>query len=296
MSLRSYVLAAWLHEVAAAANDRLRVLSGGRYTFVPSTARESRGRTGGLGLDVLDEYSGKSRPTKTLSGGESFLASLALALGLADVVAGQTGVGLLNTMFIDEGFGTLDADSLDLVMETLDSLRGEGRVIGVVSHVDELRQRIPSRLRVLRSAAGSTVELTASGAGDGAARMITLVCRFVDTAADFLDTARAPVALLAAQPTCRSARLARSTDDASRVDADRGVRQCARLPAGAEPVRRPDLRRPVPVDRRPAAPPGSSRSPSAPTRDGSRSTNCWSIRSAGPVPRVAACGSAGPEH
>ncbi|WP_111765379.1 AAA family ATPase [Nakamurella deserti] len=165
MSLRSYVLAAWLHEVAAAANDRLRVLSGGRYTFIPSTSRESRGRSGGLGLDVLDEYSGKSRPTKTLSGGESFLASLALALGLADVVAGQTGVGLLNTMFIDEGFGTLDADSLDLVMETLDSLRGEGRVIGVVSHVDELRQRIPSRLRVQRSAEGSTVELTAPGAG-----------------------------------------------------------------------------------------------------------------------------------
>jgi exonuclease SbcC len=80
------------------------------------------------------------------------------------VVAGQTGVGLLNTMFIDEGFGTLDADSLDLVMETLDSLRGEGRVIGVVSHVDELRQRIPSRLRVQRSATGSTVELTAPGA------------------------------------------------------------------------------------------------------------------------------------
>ncbi|MEP6981730.1 MAG: SbcC/MukB-like Walker B domain-containing protein, partial [Nakamurella sp.] len=159
MSLRSYVLAAWLHEVAVAANHRLRVLSGGRYTFVPSTARESRGRSGGLGLDVLDEYSGKTRPTKTLSGGESFLASLALALGLADVVAGQTGVGLLNTMFIDEGFGTLDADSLDLVMETLDSLRGEGRVIGVVSHVDELRQRIPSRLRVRRAADGSTVEL-----------------------------------------------------------------------------------------------------------------------------------------
>lgn len=164
MSLRSYVLAAWLHEVAAAANHRLRVLSGGRYTFVPSTARESRGRAGGLGLDVLDEYSGKTRPTKTLSGGESFLASLALALGLADVVAGQTGVGLLNTMFIDEGFGTLDADSLDLVMETLDSLRGEGRVIGVVSHVDELRQRIPSRLRVRRAAEGSSVELIAAGA------------------------------------------------------------------------------------------------------------------------------------
>jgi exonuclease SbcC len=109
---------------------------------------------------VLDQYSGKTRPTKTLSGGESFLASLALALGLADVVAAHSGGSLLNTMFIDEGFGSLDAESLDLVMETLDSLRGEGRVIGVVSHVDELRQRIPARLRVRRSATGSSVEMS----------------------------------------------------------------------------------------------------------------------------------------
>jgi exonuclease SbcC len=160
MSLRAYVLAAWLREVATAANARLRVLTGGRYSFVHTAGKESRGRSGGLGLDVLDEYSGKPRPTKTLSGGESFLASLALALGLADVVAAQSGAGLLNTMFIDEGFGSLDQESLDLVMETLDSLRGEGRVIGVVSHVDELRQRIPSRLRVLRGTSGSSVEMS----------------------------------------------------------------------------------------------------------------------------------------
>ncbi len=160
MSLRSYVLAAWLREVAAAANSRLHLLTGGRYSFQHTAVRESRGRAGGLGLEVLDEYSGKARPTKTLSGGESFLASLALALGLADVVAARSGAGMLNTMFIDEGFGGLDAESLDVVMETLDSLRGEGRVIGVVSHVDELRQRIPSRLRVSRSSTGSTVEMT----------------------------------------------------------------------------------------------------------------------------------------
>ena len=87
MSLRAYVLAAWLREVAHAANARLRVLTGGRYSFVHVAGREARGRAGGLGLEVLDQYSGKTRPTKTLSGGESFLASLALALGLADVVA-----------------------------------------------------------------------------------------------------------------------------------------------------------------------------------------------------------------
>ncbi len=159
MSLRAYVLAAWLKEVAAAANSRLKVMTSNRYSFVHSTGKEAHGRSGGLGLDVLDEYSGKARAAKTLSGGESFLASLALALGLADVVAAESGGGLLNTMFIDEGFGTLDADTLDLVMETLDALRGEGRVIGVVSHVEELRQRIPSRLTVLRSPAGSSVQL-----------------------------------------------------------------------------------------------------------------------------------------
>jgi DNA repair protein SbcC/Rad50 len=162
MSLRSYVLAAWLREVAVAANARLRVLTAGRYSFVHTTGKEARGRSGGLGLDVLDEYSGKPRPAKTLSGGESFLASLALALGLADVVAGRSGAGLLHTLFIDEGFGSLDAESLDLVMDTLDTLRGEGRVVGVVSHVDELRQRIPSRLRVHRRASGSTIELSTS--------------------------------------------------------------------------------------------------------------------------------------
>ncbi len=160
MSLRTYVLASWLQEVAVAANARLRLMTSGRYSFVHNTAKESRGRSGGLGLDILDEYSGKTRPAKTLSGGESFLASLSLALGLADVVAAESGGGLLNTMFIDEGFGTLDADSLDLVMETLDSLRGEGRVIGVISHVDELRQRIPSRLHVRNTPDGSALEMS----------------------------------------------------------------------------------------------------------------------------------------
>ncbi|WP_164479170.1 AAA family ATPase [Nakamurella antarctica] len=160
MSLRTYVLASWLKEVAVAANSRLQVMTSGRYSFLHSTTKESRGRSGGLGLDIFDEYSGVSRPAKTLSGGESFLASLALALGLADVVAARSGSGLLSTMFIDEGFGTLDADALDLVMETLDSLRGEGRIVGVISHVEELRQRIPSRLYVRNTPSGSTLEMT----------------------------------------------------------------------------------------------------------------------------------------
>ncbi|MER7010962.1 SMC family ATPase [Saccharopolyspora sp. NPDC000359] len=159
MSLRAYVLAARLEEVAVAATRRLQRMSGGRYSFVHSDAAGARGTRGGLGLDVLDDYSGKVRPAKTLSGGESFLASLSLALGLADVVAAETGGALLDTLFIDEGFGTLDADTLDLVMDTLDELRAGGRVVGLVSHVEEMRQRIAVRLRVRKSREGSTLEL-----------------------------------------------------------------------------------------------------------------------------------------
>lgn len=158
MSLRSYVLAARLAEVADSATRRLRRMSQGRFSFVHSLAAGRYGKRGGLGLDVLDDYSGRVRPAKTLSGGESFLASLALALGLADVVAAETGGALLDTLFIDEGFGTLDADTLDLVMDTLDELRAGGRVVGLVSHVEELRQRIPVRLRVRRARTGSTLQ------------------------------------------------------------------------------------------------------------------------------------------
>ncbi|MFG3519799.1 AAA family ATPase [Nocardia nova] len=155
MSLRSYVLAARLEEVAIAGSARLRRMSGGRYEFVHSDAAGPRGRRGGLGLDIRDDYTGAVRPAKTLSGGETFMASLSLALGLADVVAAESGGLVLDTLFIDEGFGSLDADTLDAVMGVLDELRSGGRVVGVVSHVDEMRQRIPSRLHVIREPTGS---------------------------------------------------------------------------------------------------------------------------------------------
>lgn len=161
MSLRTYVLSAKLAQVALSAGERLAAMSSGRYTFVRSDEKESRGRSGGLGLDILDAFSGLVRPAKTLSGGESFLASLALALGLADVVAAEAGGRQLDTMFIDEGFGSLDADTLEMVMGTLDELRAGGRIVGLVSHVDELRQRIPSRLHIRRAPAGSDLELSA---------------------------------------------------------------------------------------------------------------------------------------
>jgi exonuclease SbcC len=161
-SLRTYVLAAKLSQVALSAGQRLSTMSGGRYLFVQSQEKEARGRSGGLGLDISDAFSGLVRPAKTLSGGESFLASLALALGLADVVAAEAGGRQLDTMFIDEGFGSLDAETLDMVMGTLDELRAGGRIVGLVSHVDELRQRIPSRLRIRRTPLGSELEMATS--------------------------------------------------------------------------------------------------------------------------------------
>lgn len=163
MSLRTYVLAHRLAQVAAAATDRLTRMSAGRYSFVHSTEREARGRAGGLGLEILDGWSGLVRPAKTLSGGESFLASLALALGLADVVAAEAGGRQLDTLFVDEGFGSLDPEALDLAMATLDELRAGGRTIGVVSHVDELRLRIPRQIKVGRSPHGSTTEMIGIG-------------------------------------------------------------------------------------------------------------------------------------
>ncbi|MFD2090334.1 AAA family ATPase [Blastococcus deserti] len=155
MRLQSFVLAARLEQVAEVASRRLLEMSGGRYTFLHSDAQGRHGARGGLGLDVFDEYTGVRRPTKTLSGGESFMASLALALGLADVVTAESGGVQLDTLFVDEGFGSLDPQSLDAVMTVLDELRRGGRTVGVISHVEELRIRIPTRLEVISGRDGS---------------------------------------------------------------------------------------------------------------------------------------------
>ncbi|HEV7823568.1 MAG TPA: SMC family ATPase [Mycobacteriales bacterium] len=155
MRLQSFVLAARLEQVAEAASRRLQDMSGGRYTFRHSDAQGRHGARGGLGLNVLDEYTGCLRATKTLSGGESFMASLALALGLADVVTAETGGVQIDTLFVDEGFGTLDARALDAVMTVLDELRRGGRTVGVISHLEELRTRIPTRIEVIAGRHGS---------------------------------------------------------------------------------------------------------------------------------------------
>uniref|UniRef100_A0AAU2JIN7 Nuclease SbcCD subunit C n=1 Tax=Streptomyces sp. NBC_00049 TaxID=2903617 RepID=A0AAU2JIN7_9ACTN len=157
MRLEAYVLAARLEQVAAAATVRLLRMSGGRYTLVHSDARASgRGRSG-LGLHVVDAWTGSERDTATLSGGETFFASLALALGLADVVTDEAGGMRLDTLFIDEGFGSLDDQALDEVLDVLDSLRERDRSVGIVSHVADLRTRVQAQLEIVKQRGGSVV-------------------------------------------------------------------------------------------------------------------------------------------
>ncbi|MDN4640919.1 SMC family ATPase [Agreia sp. PsM10] len=148
MRLESYVLAAQLEEIIRAANARLAVMTGGRYSLEHDDSVQYRNTRSGLGIAILDQHTGRARATHSLSGGETFLASLALALGLAEVVSNQAGGITLDTLFIDEGFGSLDSDTLAIAMSTLDSLRSGGRTIGLISHVEAMKEQIPSRLRI----------------------------------------------------------------------------------------------------------------------------------------------------
>ncbi|MFF4827966.1 AAA family ATPase [Streptomyces sp. NPDC001312] len=157
MQLEAYVLAARLEEVVTAANTRLHIMSEGRYTLSHSDHQAARGARSGLGLQITDSWTGRPRKTDTLSGGESFFASLSLALGLADVVTHEAGGNPLDTLFIDEGFGTLDEDTLHKVLDVLDSLRAHDRTVGVISHIPELRRRITHRLHVRKDPTGSTL-------------------------------------------------------------------------------------------------------------------------------------------
>ena len=160
MSLNTYVLAARLEQVALAASERLIGMSDGRYTLQHTDAKAARGAKSGLGLEVVDQWTGQRRDTATLSGGESFMASLALALGLADVVQQEAGGVDIETLFVDEGFGSLDEQSLEQVMDALEGLRDGGRVVGLVSHVGEMKQRIGTQLQVLKGRNGSTLRIT----------------------------------------------------------------------------------------------------------------------------------------
>jgi len=158
MTLSSFVLAARLEEVAEAASQRLLKMTAGRYSLVHTDTRRGGGRAG-LGLLACDSWTGFDRDTSTLSGGETFMASLALALGLADVVTAEAAGSPMEALFVDEGFGTLDEDTLDEVMNVLDGLREGGRIVGIVSHVAELRQRIPAQVHVRKGQHGSRVSV-----------------------------------------------------------------------------------------------------------------------------------------
>jgi exonuclease SbcC len=157
MTLETFVLAAELEEIVAAANIRLAEMSSGRYRLQHSDALAARGAASGLGLEVMDAFTGSARPPQSLSGGESFLASLALALGLAEVVTARAGGLRLDTLFIDEGFGSLDDDTLDLAMRTLDELRQGGRTVGVISHVASMKEQVPAQLLVEATPQGPSV-------------------------------------------------------------------------------------------------------------------------------------------
>jgi exonuclease SbcC len=158
MRLSAYVLSERLRQVVAAANERLGTMTDQRFSLEQADERGAGEQRGGLSLRVRDEWSGKQRDPATLSGGETFIVSLALALGLADTVSHEAGGTQLDTLFIDEGFGALDATTLDGVMDTLDALRDGGRVVGLVSHVAELRNRVPAQLEVRKARRGSTVK------------------------------------------------------------------------------------------------------------------------------------------
>lgn len=158
ITFERYVLAAYFEDIVKAANIRLEKMSNGRFSLKRKNDISDKRRQAGLELDVFDAYTGKERHVKTLSGGEGFKASLALALGLADVIQSHAGGVLIETMFIDEGFGTLDNESLDSAIDTLMDLRSLGRIVGIISHVDELKERLNARLEVTASKNGSTAQ------------------------------------------------------------------------------------------------------------------------------------------
>lgn len=159
ISLQRFVLSVLLDDVLVQASHRLHQMTKGRYQLLRKELRAKGNRASGLELEVEDAYSGKCRPVATLSGGESFMAALSLALGLSDVVQAYSGGIRLDTLFIDEGFGSLDPESLDLAIRTLIDLQASGRMIGVISHVAELKEQMPLRLDISSSRAGSHVTL-----------------------------------------------------------------------------------------------------------------------------------------
>lgn len=159
LAFENYILAFYFDQIITAANERFQYMSGGQYRLVRRQEPvHQRGQTG-LELDVIDYYTGKMRSVRTLSGGESFKASLSLALGLSDVIQRAAGGVEIDAMFIDEGFGSLDEESLDQAMHILSSLAGGERLVGIISHVAELRDRLDKKIIVKRTREGSSVRV-----------------------------------------------------------------------------------------------------------------------------------------
>ncbi len=155
---QTFVLSVFLDEVTQLANERLKLMSQDRYELIRTEDISHGLRKAGLDLNVFDNYNGEERSVRTLSGGEMFITSLALALGLADVAMQYAGGLKIDAMFIDEGFGSLDSETLDLAVRTLMNLEEDGRLVGIISHVEELKERIDTRLEVIKRQEGSRLK------------------------------------------------------------------------------------------------------------------------------------------
>ena len=162
LSFERYVMGAIFHEVLVMANRRLNIMTGGRFELIHKIEADRKSSAAGLEMEVLDISTGKQRPSASISGGEGFMVSLALALGLSDVVQSHAGGKKLDTLFIDEGFGTLDDGKLDNVIQVLQQLTEGNRLVGIISHVDKLEESIPQKLRVSSGEHGSTVSMELS--------------------------------------------------------------------------------------------------------------------------------------
>jgi len=161
LAFETYVQGVYLDWVLVAANARLQTMSEGRYELVRKKSTDNKKSVTGLEIDVHDWHTGKDRSVKTLSGGETFMASLALALGFSDVIQNNAGGIQLDAMFIDEGFGTLDDESREQALKILEQLAHDERMIGIISHVDELKERIERKIVVTKTENGSSIQVVA---------------------------------------------------------------------------------------------------------------------------------------
>lgn len=159
IAFEQYIQAFYFRRIIAAANQRLSIMTNGRYRLERRETALDKQRQFGLDLDVFDYYTGKVRPVNTLSGGESFKAALSMALGLLDVVQAMAGGVEIDTVFIDEGFGSLDSESLEQALQVLDRLTAGNRLVGIISHVSELKERIDQKIVVTKGTTGSHIQI-----------------------------------------------------------------------------------------------------------------------------------------